>query len=155
MVKLKSKADVPSAIQRARELAIEFDRETAKLNEALEATEAVLKDLGLGVRVQVNFPDPEDESPTGWRFLCFDKHGGDWRLLVEVGDDAYPDSIATKILRNASRDVRLEAIEFIPALIEALVEEAQSKLTTVKKKAGAMEKLVAELRPTAQPGGGK
>jgi hypothetical protein len=97
--------------------------ETDRLTEELAQIERAIHELHLGVSARVSMSDG--------RMLAFEKESKIWRLRVHTHDTVL-------LLINASRGLRLEAVEHLPALLEALVDEAERQLTvttTVHKRA--------------------
>jgi hypothetical protein len=136
------------SLQRARRIAPEVAAATDAVNGALERVEQALTSLNLGVTAAVEL-EPCRSSMDGWeQYLCFRKDGSTWRLLLEsgpMGGDA--DDYSESPLLNASKEVRLKAIERLPALVDKLVEVAEkhvSQLRAAATKAEALAELLAE-----------
>jgi hypothetical protein len=103
------------------------------LNGMIALAEEVLANYKLGVRARVWLDN--DQKTT----LIFGKHKMWWRLLVEDGSGIEP-------LVNASLEVRLLAVERLPALTEAMLSEAESQVVKVRKATAALKEMVETLR---------
>jgi hypothetical protein len=134
------------ALSRAREVAAQLGPATDRLNTLIQAVETAIAELQLGVRASVRM-NPGDHE---WNeFLTFGKFGSVWQLLIEAGpDEDDPEHWSTTPLCNASRELRLQAVDLISELIENLVKEAASQVTAVQAKATQVENILAELKGT-------
>jgi hypothetical protein len=134
------------ALSRAREVAAQLGPATDRLNTLIQAVETAIAELQLGVTAYVRM-NPDD--PNWAHLLTFGKFSNDWQLLIESGPDGgdREDWSATP-LRNMSRELRLQAVDLIPELIEKLIEEAASQVKAVQAKATQVENILAELKGT-------
>lgn len=109
--------------------------ETEMLNTDLAAVEEQLKAMRFGVRASV--PMVFEESDSSW--LTWGKHDRQWRLLHTTSETEEP-------LVNASRAVRLKAIDFLPALVRGLLESLKTEISKVQRARGVVEAFTAELK---------
>ena len=117
---------------------------TEELNRTIASAEKKFTALNLGVTALVNF---DDDDPDDWTsFLRFGKDGKDWRLMVgsthRSGD---PDSRSECPLTNASRETRVNAIRALPALYDALIEQAEREAKLLAVDVGAAQSFLATL----------
>jgi hypothetical protein len=142
------------SLQRARRVAPDLASATNAVNSALERVEEALTSLNLGVSASVDLYPAFTWDPGDWRQkLRFGKDGSVWRLLLEghtVGDygDEEDDPTQSPLL-SASKEIRLRAIERLPALINALVAVAEAQIgefRTAAEKAEAIVTAIAELK---------
>ena len=125
----------------------ELNAGTETVNSVLASVETQLTKMNLGFEVWV--PDSLSSIQiTEYRYqdteLGFAKNGTDWSLAVRVregesdpraGDfDWYPLPIpgSTRLL-DASRQVRIKALQHIPELLEALKSKADEAAGTIKE----------------------
>jgi hypothetical protein len=114
-------------------LKAELSAATDALNASLRKAEQALTELNLGVTASVAlWPKQSD-----WlQFLRFGKDASGWRLILESGPDGGdPEDWSESPLLNASKEVRLQAVERLPALLEELVKTAEEHLVTLRTRA--------------------
>jgi hypothetical protein len=155
--KLEDMTDIKDLAALARKL----NANTDALNQSLEEIQNKLNALGLGIEVwlgqslhQSDMDDVLDERevPTGEREyyadeLGYGRHGDKWALLVRnrrtviaPADDPRDPDVRTVFgptdqqpLLNASRKLRIAAVDLIPALVEGLKAAAASALASIEK----------------------
>lgn len=135
----KPLAGVPA---RAAELQPRLAQAADRLNDKIAAFEAALVSLNLGVAASVILYD-EDSFPSGTN-LEFRKHVGKWRLLVFKWDDAHDVSERSPLV-GASREVRLDAAELFPKLLDALIEASEQELSRLDASAAAVDSLISTM----------
>lgn len=117
--------DIAAVSKAAREAAGELQRETDRLNAALEIAERKLQHLELGVTAHVTLPSNIT--------LHFRKANDGWGLFVCHGTDEF-----THML-HVSRRTRAEIGLALPRLLVALHQEVQRQTASVAKAATAVE----------------
>lgn len=134
-----------AALERAQTISERFSKATQAVNDRLREVQTALVGLRLGVRGVVELPLPGDE-PEWRRYLVFAKINGEWMLFIESGaDDSGPDWTITPLL-NASREVRLAAVDLLPFLVEDMVNSAESGLAESEGKAKALDEFLSATR---------
>lgn len=103
---------------------------TDRLNAAIASAEKALTQRNYGVRARVAMGDE--------RWLVFGKDHKTWRLMVESGQQVNP-------LADTSRETRVDAVAFLPALLTALREEAAAQALVVGRAAATAEAFVTSL----------
>ena len=89
-----------------------------------------------------------DENDDGWyKALSFSKLGGQFKLAIETGVEYDPANINTTPITSASRETRLEAVEELPRLYQALLSAFEAEIERVNAGIAAVEQLAEELRP--------
>jgi hypothetical protein len=118
---------------RAREAASKLDEATDALNELIDEAEKAIAELRLGVPGRVTFEAIEDDQTglTYCRDLLFWKEDKVWRLMVASGTEGDPEDDCIP-LRNASRDVRLRAVDHLARLVDNMIETAETEVTEVE-----------------------
>jgi hypothetical protein len=132
-------------IKAARLGAAALNDATDRLNGVFVEAEKALVGLKLGVQAYVEMVDDEgheDITPT----LAFRKHEGNWTLVVDVPFPDGSDRWSTCHLLKASRELRLQAADLLPQLVEQLIEKTASKVDEVNERVKAVEGLVSELK---------
>jgi hypothetical protein len=134
-----------AALERAQTISERFSKVTQAVNDRLREVQTALVGLRLGVRGVVELPLPGDE-PEWRRYLVFAKINGEWILFIESGaDDSRADWTITPLL-NASREVRLAAVDVLPFLVEDMVDSAESALAESEGKAKALDEFLSVTR---------
>jgi hypothetical protein len=138
------------SLQRARRVAPELASATEAVNSALERVEQALAALNLGVSASVNL-DPDPNPRDDWhQYVRFGKDGSTWRLLLESGPDGGDtEDWSQSPLLSTSKEVRLRAVERLPALVDKLVEVAEhqvGKFRAAAAKAYALAEAIAETK---------
>jgi hypothetical protein len=132
------------ALSRAREVAAQLGPATDRLNALLQAVETALAELQLGV---AGYARMNEKNPEWAQMLTFCKFGNTWQLMIESGPDGGdPEDFSSTPLCNASRELRLQAVDYLPQLIENLVNEATAQAKTVQAKTLQVAEILAELR---------
>jgi len=133
--------DLASALDRARVAGAKLGAVTDKLNRSLEEIETELANLNLGVTAKVRMEVVQFEHYDVIRNIRFGKFNQEWRLLYESGPEDDEENWSSGPLLNASREIRLLAIDHLPALIEELVRTAETEISTVTAKVNEVESL--------------
>lgn len=127
------------ALARGVRAAETLGAETDALTETLAQIERALDEMRLGVSAFVTLRTEEDEvdhptihSVTTTTALSFVKEGKRWMLAIATTHDL-DDEWRFAPLVNASRELRLLAVEKLPELIEALMTEAERRFEEVRQ----------------------
>jgi hypothetical protein len=120
------------ALAKAREARQTLAAATEELNDSIAKAEQELLALKLGVTASVLLEQGED-----WEsYLRFGKHGDKWRLVYESGPVmGEPEDWRDEPLLNASKEVRLRAVDKFEELLIALVDKATEQAEDVRTKA--------------------
>lgn len=134
------------SLRRARRVAPELASATDAVNNALAHVEQALAALNLGVTAAVTL-DPYPNRQDDWhQYLRFGKDGSTWRLLLESGPDSGDaEDWSQSPLLSTSKEVRLHAVERLPALIDMLVEVAEDQVDKFKAAAAKAHALAATI----------
>lgn len=141
MAKKSTASALAEALSRARVLSAEMSSATDELNASLGEVEKAIADLKLGVTTQVLMKDDFPWSA----HLSFGKEQQVWRLLYLTGVEG-DDGWKTTLLVNASRAVRLDAVDFLAPLVDQLVKTASSEVENIRTKTKAVKDLTVQLR---------
>jgi hypothetical protein len=145
----------------------ELTESAARLNEASDElakavapVDAALKKLNLGIVVWHRYAGDHDEhSGDYWSHrIGYAKIDGKWGLAISTaaGNALYEDEADVEewLFNDAPRALRIEAIDYIPELLDSLVMEANklaTDLLTKTQKAHQLAKTIAT--PPARPQG--
>jgi hypothetical protein len=126
------------------------------LSEQILEVESALQRYCLGVSVWLVLSTWDVEVPVigamntnVTRMLClgYGKYCGKWGLLISQCDDDVPPSEGNvSFLREASREVKLEAVGKLPDLLRELLKRATEVATEATAKAYATGEIVASLK---------
>jgi len=131
---------------------------TDKLTETIAQIERSLSEQRLGSRASVLLSSQDilddDENYRGTEItnLAFRKVGKVWRLMIDSGPDDAPEHWSSIPLINASRELRVLAVDRLPELVEELVADAEKRIAEVEAKQATADALLATLKRRA---GGK
>ena len=128
-------SDSGAVQSRARILSKTLEELTNEFNSVIESAEDAIRNLRLGVPGRTLLEKWEDEQRvTRYRFLHFMKYDKTWRLMVEYTDEFNDDGEGGSFepLLNASRDLRLRAMQVLPDLIEDMMNTAATEIVEVK-----------------------
>jgi hypothetical protein len=126
-----------------------------ELTQEIKQVESALGSFNLGVSAWVKFAGTEEEHDAGngnfYRFervdmLGYDKRYGKWALLVSSGVEEVGQE-EEWLLRDSPRDLRIKAVDAIPALLEKIVEEATSLAGEVRSKANRTKSIADSIKP--------
>ncbi|MFY9821187.1 MAG: hypothetical protein WAM82_07380 [Thermoanaerobaculia bacterium] len=104
--------------------------------------DAALKKLNLGISAWYAYRGSEDPGPDGgysYRRIGYAKVGGKWGLALSkdsgnvCDDERY--NYEEWLFNDAPRSMRIEALDYIPDLLEQLVKESNKVAADLQKKA--------------------
>jgi hypothetical protein len=129
---------ISSSFQRLAESAAELNAASDELAQAVEPIDAALRSLNLGIPTWYRYESSEDEAGY-FRSLHvgYAKVSGKWGLaLSEVtGNENYGiDSESEWLFNDAPRFMRLEAIDHLPRLLDALVDAVSKATASLRAK---------------------
>jgi hypothetical protein len=141
---LKKLASVSQSLNQASDLV------TARISEV----ESALREYKLGVEAWVDIRRWHDEgqfTDGNWyrlgrtQRLAYGKKDGKWGLLTYIVAEESDEYEEFAFLREAPRDLRLNAIDKLPELLEALVEKAVQTAQEATRKAEKAGQIAAGL----------
>lgn len=140
--------DLKKALEAGVRDAETLHRKADELNKSLTEVEAVIAQLKLGVSGRVAMGNLADQ-----RFLAWGKDGNRWRLLYEQGD-------TYELITSAPRNVRMEAVNYLPKLVEMLITNVSAEVDKVEAAIASVDEVVDEValhhaKENAKARGGK
>jgi len=148
------KDSVEATLSKLAYVSDSLNKSSDSLSGQILEVESALQRYGLGVSAWVMIWSWEVEVPVigamdtnVTRMLClgYGKHLGKWGLLISECEDI-PFEGNVSFLREASRDVKLEAVGKLPDLLKALLNKATEIATEATAKAYATGEIVASLK---------
>lgn len=143
-------------LERGQKAAQRLAPATDKLTETIAQIERSLTEQRLASRgsVMLSSEDVEDDEGnhrcTYVTCLAFRKEGKVWRLMIDSGSDEDPEVWKSIPLINASRELRMLAVDRLPELVERLVDNAEKRIAEVGAKQVTADALLATLNRRAR-----
>jgi DNA-binding protein H-NS len=130
---------IKATAQKLPQAAATINSATDELGKSIAQLDSILKKYSLGVPSWVSFSEEQDHN-AGWFYLeqvGYAKVGGKWGIAirtVEYGDHL-PQSDGDQWLFNDSpRLLRVHAVDKIPELLEAIIDEAGKMSREIKER---------------------
>lgn len=125
-----------------------------ELTKQVSEIEATLNAFNLGVRAEVVAKTLDHgEYYSHWLRLAYGKESGKWGFIVEELEEdrraPEDESYQSWAFRDAPREFRIEVVDKIPDLLEALVKKSNETTEVVAKKVKYVQELASIL---AKPG---
>ncbi len=146
-----------ASLKQLSSLARSLNEASDQLAQQIGVMEAALNSYKLGVWAWVRTPilsqtDLSEPDGDGRRYeityehrLGYGKHNNKWGLLVSSGWDFDDENTQIAFLRDASREIRLRAMDKMPELLEVIVKETASITDEASKKAAEAKEFAAAL----------
>jgi hypothetical protein len=151
---------VQSSYQRLTAVASQLNGVSDQLGRAINALDESLKQLNLGIVHWHQFDGGENESGAYWcRYIGYAKVGTRWGIALRTttGHHEAPPDFGSDdwwLFNDAPRQLRMEAVDHIPAMIDSLItaaEEAVAKITEKTAEAKNLAELLAPAKPKSVP----
>jgi len=146
---LSDKVDrVQKSIQQFPAVASSLNTATDQLGKSVGQLDAVLKKFSLGIPTWVSFNRQSDDN-ADWYYseeLGYAKIGGKWGVAVrtvEYNPGRRDNDVAEWLFSEAPRLLRVQAIEKIPELLQAMLESAGDMSKRIAEKAEEVDALAA------------
>ena len=144
---------VQSSYQRLTSVASDLNTVSDKLGKAVGALDESLKRLNLGITRWHKFAGECDDSGDYWgNYIGYAKIGTRWGIALRKTSghaEAPPEFNSDEVwlFNDAPRHLRIEAVEHIPDMIEALIKGAEETVEKIKTKAAEAQQLAEMLAP--------
>jgi prefoldin subunit 5 len=148
---------VQSSYQRLTSVASNLNAVSDELGRAISALDESLKKLNLGITCWHKFDGNEHESGTFWaKHIGYSKVGNKWGIGLSKtsGHQEAPPEYNTDeewLFNDAPRELRLEAVEHIPAMIETLIKAGEEAVEKVRVKTAEAQQLAEVLASPSKP----
>lgn len=149
---LPLKYRISLSFQQLVEGAARLNKASDDLSEAIGPLDAAFSSLNLGVTTWHQYYDESDDSGAFWRYYVgYAKVDGKWGLaLSEVsGDEALPPEENYDkewLFNDAPRDMRVDAIPHIPALLDAIVKQVNDTASDLEAKAAIARDVASTIK---------
>jgi hypothetical protein len=141
-------ADVQASLRKLSSLSKNLNEASDALTAELNSVETALNKLKLGVSAWVQIRTEElGSGETGISSLGYYKLGGKWGLVLYQYLDGMQDDSDDGVipLREAPRDLRIEAAEKLDDLLEKLAEQASKTTDRVARTAAQAKEIASAL----------
>lgn len=152
------KSSIESTLSKLAYVSDSLNKSSDSLSNQILEVESALQRYGLGVPVWVMMSSWEVEVPVigamntnVTRMLClgYGKFCGKWGLLVSECEDI-PHEGNISFLREVSREMKLEAVGKLPALLQELLKKATEVAAEATKKADETREIALSLKQWCQ-----
>jgi hypothetical protein len=122
-----------------------------ELAKAIGPIDTALKKLNLGVSAWYDYRGSRDPDPDGnysYRSIGYAKVNGKWGLaLSKDSGSVYDDNDNSEewLFNDAPRSMRIEALDYIPDLLEQLVNESNRVAEDLQKKAKQAQEIAERI----------
>ena len=139
-------------LQDLRMLAPRLNEASDLLNSRLSDVEKALNNLRLGVAAWVPLYSWEGEGQLHhFEQLGFSKHKGKWALVVSSGVEEFPDHDSVELLRDSTRQTRLDAVDRLESLLTAIRKAAERFAEHAEEQAHKAHVFAAQLANPEAP----
>ena len=147
---------VQNSYKRLSEAATKLNAASDELGKFISALDSAFKVLNLGVVAWVTFNGDTADNYDYWSHdVGYDKIDGKWGIAIRAtsGNRNYDvdGTDVSWLFNDAPRTYRLQAIDYIPELIEKLVEAAATTTDKINRKMVEAKQLAEALAPAPQP----
>jgi len=148
---------VEASLKQLSLLSKSLNEASDELSKQISAIESAVNQFKLGIWAWVREPiltesELSDPDAEGKRFelnyhyqLGYGKHNGKWGLLVSYFWEANDEDTKIEFLRDTSREIRINAIDKIPDLLDILAKDMSRLTQETSKKASEAKELAAAL----------
>jgi prefoldin subunit 5 len=149
--------DLSASLDQLSKTAISLNKASDGLNQAINQLNDALKKLNLGISSWVSFYVYEEGPFSDVHEIGYGKVNGNWGIAIKktfedaqnAGEDS-PD-VTEWQFSEAPRDMRIEAIPYLPKVIEQLNKDADRTTQLLKDKTADAENLAAAIEAIIDP----
>jgi hypothetical protein len=144
---------VQSSYQRLTAVASKLNDVSDELGVAINSLDEALKQLNLGITHWHKFAGNDHEGGSYWaNYLGYAKIGTRWGIALSKTSghyDAPPEYNKGEewLFNDAPRQLRMDAVDHIPAMIDALITAAEEAVARIEEKTVEAKKLAELLTP--------
>lgn len=143
---------VQTSFQQLSTAASTLNAESDQLTKQVAELDSALKPLNVGLVCWIDLPGgwtSPDHSESYSEQVGYAKVGGKWGIsirTVKCWEFAEESKVEEYAFNDAPRRLRLAAVDYIPELLEALVEAAAKATERISRKTAEVQQLVAAVR---------
>jgi hypothetical protein len=150
--------DVASSLEQLSKTAVSLNKASDRLNQAINQVNDALKKLNLGISSWVTFDSHEEGPFSEWYEIGYGKVNGRWGIAIkknfeDLNSQQQEDKVETTEWQfsEAPREMRIQAIPFLPKVIDQLNEDAAKTTKLIDDKTTAAEALAAAIEGILDP----
>ena len=144
---------VQSSYKRLSAVASQLNTASDELGKSVASLDEALKTLNLGIASWYKFAGSDNDDGSYWaKYIGYVRIGSRWGIGLRKTsghDYAPPDYNSDEewLFNDAPRQLRIEAVEHIPAMIEQLITAAEAAVENIKAKSAEARQLAEVLGP--------
>jgi septation ring formation regulator EzrA len=150
---------ITPSLEQLSKTAISLNKASDRLNQAINQLNEALRKLNLGVSSWVTFySDSDGEGPfSDWSEIGYGKINGKWGIGIRKSFEDLSADEGNQLdstewpFSEAPREMRIEAIPFLPKVIEQLNNDAEKTTQILNEKIGDAEKLAEAIEAILDP----
>ena len=143
-------ARVKLSFRQLAESTTALNKASDKFSKLVGEVEALLKPLNIGLECWARMGRWGSPQGSGYWEVGYAKTAGKWGIAIRsVVEDPFDDEIETWTFGDAPRRLRLNAVDYIPALLDELAKQAVESTKDIDQKTAQVSQLVTALRESA------
>jgi hypothetical protein len=142
---------VAASVKQLSLVSADLNQASNELGQAVSAIDAVLQTLNLGISTWFRYYSGTDGSGDYYynRDIGYAKHGNKWGVCLRSTSGYYPspedEECEIWLFNDAPRWLRIEAVERIPDLLEALIQDTHEAARNVREKTSEANQLATAI----------
>ena len=148
---------VQTSYERLTLVASNLNSVSDDLGKVVNALDESLKKLNIGITTWYRFSLGSNDADPGaylYKYIGYSRMGNKWGISLrrEDGHEAYKETetVDQWLFNDAPRELRLEAVTHIPAMIDALIQAGEEEIEKIGLKTLEAKQLAAILSPTTK-----
>jgi hypothetical protein len=148
---------IAPSLEQLSKTAISLNKASDRLNQAINSINEALKKLNLGVSSWVTFSSTGEGPFSDWNEIGYGKINGKWGIGIRrcsedlTADEGNQLDSTEWPFSEAPREIRIEAIPFLPKVIEQLNKDAEKTTQVLNEKTSDAEKLAQAIDSILDP----
>jgi prefoldin subunit 5 len=139
---------VQSSYERLTAVASDLNSASDELGQSIAALDESLKSLNLGITRWHKFDGDENENGFWAKYIGYARIGSKWGISLSSLSGPADDSLTTDdewLFNDAPRQLRIEAVRHIPAMINTLVKAAEETVENIRANSTELRQLAKAL----------
>ncbi len=144
-----------ASFERLSTVAAELNTATDELSQVIASLDEGLKKLNLGIVSWYDFAGNDDNISYWGNSIGYAKIGTKWGIALRrtAGNHEAPPEYHQSeewLFNDAPRQLRMEAVGYIPAMVDKLISDAEAAVKKVKDKTSQAKQLADALAPAGR-----
>lgn len=132
----------PETFQKLKEVSLDLNNSTDSFNKSVAEIESFLQSLNLGIEAWVLMELNTEKPVPRKTYLGYAKASGKWGLHIKI--EGLPESVWA--FRGSPRQLRIQAVGFIPSLMVLLILNSQAFVTHMDEATGTLAEILTDIR---------